>query len=217
MIRVMLVDDHEIVRTGLKLLLQDATNIEIIAEASSGEEAIRLAKQLKPHVILMDINMPGIGGFEATIRLLRAEPKSRILIISSQMDEVLPTRIINVGASGYVNKKANEQEMINAIYAVAEGKRYFDAVMADQLLLQKIDPNTKSKNLFDLTERELQILLMVSRGISVDDIAKKLFLSNKTVNGYRGAIFKKLGVKTDVEATRFAITHGLIDVDSQWH
>lgn len=217
MIRVLLVDDHEIVRTGLKLLLQDTTNIEVVAEASNGEEAIRLAKQVKPDVILMDVNMPGIGGFEATLRLLRNEPNSRILIISSQTDDVIPARLMNVGASGYISKKADNKEMINAIFTVAEGKRYFDAAMADQLVIQNIAPKSKSSHLFNLTDREFQILLMVARGISVDEMAKKLFLSNKTVNGYRGTIFKKLGVKTDVEATRFAIAHGLIDVDSQWH
>ncbi len=215
MIRVLLVDDHEIVRTGLKLLLK-AGEIEIIAEANSGEEAIRLAKQIKPDVILMDFNMPGIGGFEATIRLLRNDPNSRILIVSCQTDDVIPVRVLNSGASGFISKKADEKELINAIHTVAEGKRYFDAAMADQLALQNVVPK-KSCQLFDLTDREFQILLMVARGISVDEIAKKLFLSNKTVNGYRGTIFRKLGVKTDVEATRVAIGHGLIDVASQWH
>jgi len=218
MTKILLVDDHELVRTGIKLMLSGATNIEIVGEASTGEEAVNLARELKPDIVLMDINMPGIGGMEATIRLIRSDPAIKILVISTHKDDFLPSRLISIGAAGYLTKTANREELVNAIMCIQDGNRYVNPMMLDQIILPRFTTNNEVISPFaQLSERELQILLMVARGIETEEIAKKLFLSTKTINGYRGAVLKKLGVRTDVEATRIAIKHGLIDVDSQWH
>lgn len=216
MTRILLVDDHELVRTGIKLMLNGAEGIEIVGEASSGEEAVNMAKELKPDIVLMDINMPGIGGMEATMRLIR-DPSIKILIISTHTEEFLPSRLINLGAAGYLTKRASREDLIRAITSIQEGERYVDPAMLDQIVLPRFVSREMVSPFAQLSERELQILLMVARGIETEEIAKKLFLSTKTINGYRSNILKKLGVKTDVEATRIAIQHGLIDVDSQWH
>ncbi len=218
MIRILLVDDHIVVRTGIKMLLIDALDIQIVGEAGNGEEAIHMARDLKPDIILMDVNMPGIGGLEATMRLLRNEPNTKILIISAHINDFLPAKLISVGALGYLSKNASREQMIEAIETIHAGNRYVDPSMVDSLVMPRL--NTKdpsSPPLEKLSERELQILLMVARGMEVTEIAKKLFLTNKTINGYRSNIFKKLHVKTDVEAARIAIEQGLIDADSQWH
>lgn len=217
MIRILLVDDHELVRTGIKLMLKDTADIEVGAEAGNGEEAVRLARELRPDIILMDVNMPGIGGLEATIRLLRSEPSTKVLILSTHTDEFLPSRLISLGAAGYLSKNTNREELIKAIHTIYSGNFYVDPSMMDRIVLPRFTPKDNNTPISELTERELQVLLMVARGMEVNEIAQKLFLSNKTVNGYRSSILKKLGVKTDVEAARIAIKHGLIDVDSQWH
>ncbi len=217
MTRILLVDDHEIVRTGIKLMLNAVDEFEIVGEASSGEEAIGLARELKPDIILMDVNMPGIGGVEATVRLLRTDTAVKILIISSQNDDFLPARLISIGASGYLTKQASSEEMVKAIKSIELGNRYIDSSMIDRIILPHFAAQDQASPFTELNERELQVLLMVARGIDPDEIAQKLFLSIKTINGYRSNILRKLGVKTDVEAARLAIKHGLIDVDSQWH
>jgi two-component system, NarL family, invasion response regulator UvrY len=215
--RILLVDDHEIVRAGIKLMLKSVENIEIVGEASSGEDAINLARELKPDIILMDVNMPGIGGVEATIRLLRNDSNVKILIISSHDDDFLPARLLSIGASGYLTKQAKSEEMIEAIKCIERGNTYIDASLMNHIILPRFANQDTPSPFADFNERELQVLLMVARGIETDEIAQKLFLSTKTINGYRSSILKKLGVKTDVEATRIAIKHGLIDADSQWH
>lgn len=217
MIRILLVDDHELVRTGIKLMLQDTTHIEVVGEAASGEDAVRLARDIQPDVILMDVNMPGIGGLEATIRLLRIKPNTRVLILSTHTDKVLPARLVTIGAAGYISKNTDREELIKAIDNVNAGQFYVDPNMMERIVLPRFTPKELSGPLTALNERELQILLMVARGIEVNEVAQKLYLSVKTINGYRNAILRKLGVKTDVEAARIAIRHGLIDVDGQWH
>lgn len=217
MIQVLLVDDHELVRTGIRLMLQDTADIKVVAEVASGEEAVKMAREIKPDVILMDVNMPGIGGLEATIRLLRAEPLIKVLILSTHTDEVLPSRLISLGAAGYLSKNTTREELITAIQTVNGGQFYVDPTMMDLIVMPRFNPKDSTTPIAELSERELQVLLMVARGMEVNEIAEKLFLSSKTINGYRTNILKKLGVKTDVEAARIAIKHGLIDVDSQWH
>jgi two-component system invasion response regulator UvrY len=126
MIRVLLVDDHELVRTGIKFLLNDADNIEVIGEAKNGEEAIRAAREWVPDIVLMDLKMPGMGGFEAVMRLLRSKPAPKILIISAYTGGLVPTRLLGLGVSGYLSKQSNWDEMIRAIQAVHARERYID-------------------------------------------------------------------------------------------
>ena len=210
MINVMLVDDHDLVRTGIKLMLDDVSGIKVVAEASSGEEAVKLGRDLKPHVVLMDVKMPGIGGFEATRKLLRIDPDMKVLIVTICDNDLYPARLLQVGAAGYLTKGSSMDEMVKAIRAVHAGQRYISPEIASRLAFKHVTDQEDSP--FEtLSERELQVMLMITKGMKVQDIAEKLHLSPKTVNSYRYRIFEKLNVKNDVELTLLAIRHGLIE------
>jgi len=205
MIRILLADDHDIVRSGMRLTLQDANDIEIIAEAKTGEEAVLLAQQLKPDIVLMDMNMPGTDGFSASMQLLQRGLLVKILIISSQKNNVLQPRLLQMGISGYLSKNTAPEIVKKAIRAIYAGGTFFDVPSS----------SLPTNPLFNtLSDRELQIVLMIARGMESSEIAERLFLSKKTVHGYHRELLKKLGIKKDVELTRLVIQHGLIDLDS---
>ena len=210
MINVLLVDDHDLVRTGIRRMLDDISGIKVVGEARTGEEAIKLGRKLKPQVVLMDVKMPGIGGFEATRKLLRSDPDIKVLIVTICNNDLYPARLLQVGASGYLTKGASMEEMVQAIRAVNSGQRYISPEIASRLALKHVNDGDESP--FEaLSERELQVMLMITMGMKVQDIAEKLCLSPKTVNSYRYRIFEKLKVKNDVELTLLAIRHGLIE------
>ncbi len=211
-IRVIVVDDHQLVRTGTKRLLEDAPGLKVIADASSGEEAVELVRELKPDVVLMDIQMPGIGGLEATRRCLRAHPEVKVLAVTMYEDEPYPSKLLNVGASGYLTKRSEVKEMLLAIRKVHSGQRYISAEIAQQLALRPFS-DTDTSPFDQLSTREMQITLMVITGLKVLDISEKLSLSPKTVNSYRYRVFEKLDLKNDVGLTRLAIKYGVIDAE----
>jgi two-component system invasion response regulator UvrY len=210
LIKVLLVDDHELVRIGIKRLLQDVQGIKVIGEASSGEDAIRLAKELIPDVALMDVQMPGIGGLEATRKMIRHNPDLKVLALTVCDDEPFPSRLLQAGAAGYITKGCDPEEMIRAIRTVHAGQRYISTVIAQQLALKRFSKDDESP-LDILSERELQIMIMVTNGQRVQDVSDKLCLSPKTVNSYRYRIFEKLGINSDVELTLLAIRFGLVE------
>jgi two-component system invasion response regulator UvrY len=210
MIDVLLVDDHDLVRTGIKRMLSDINGIRVVGEASSGEEAVKLGRELKPQVVLMDVKMPGIGGFEATRKLIRLDPDIKVLVVSTCDNDVYPSRLLQVGASGYLTKGASMDEMVHAIRQVYAGQRYISPDIANKLAFRHV--SEKEESPFDsLSERELQVMIMITKGMKVQEIADKLHLSPKTVNSYRYRIFEKLRIKNDVELTLLAIRHGLIE------
>ncbi len=212
MIRIIIVDDHQLVRTGTRRLLEDIPSIEVIADASTGEEGVKLVRQHKPDVVLMDIQMPGIGGLEATRRCLLAHPGVKVLAVTVYEDEPYPSKLLNVGASGYLTKRAHVDEMLLAIRKVHAGQRYISAEIAQQLALRPYSEAEISP--FDqLSLREMQITLMVIMGHKVQEISEKLSLSPKTVNSYRYRVFEKLDLKNDVGLTKLAIKHGIIDAE----
>lgn len=211
-IRVLLVDDHELVRIGIRRLLSDVPGIEVVAEAASGEEAIELVPKLQPNVVLMDVNMPGMGGLEATRRLKRVAPDVKVLVVTVYGDEPYPTRVLQAGAIGYMTKGASVEEMVQAIKCVNIGKRYLSPEVAQQLALKHLSDDSNSP--FDqLSDREMQVLIMIASGSKVNDIAEQLCLSPKTVNSYRYRLFEKLNVNSDVELTHLAIRYNLIQMD----
>ncbi len=212
MINVLVVDDHDLVRTGIKRILDDASGIKVIAEARSGEEALRLGRELKPHVVLMDVKMPGIGGFEATRKLLRLDPDMKILIVTICDNDIYPSRLLQIGASGYLTKGSSMNEMIQAIKAVHAGQRYISPEIASKLAFRHVS-DAEDSPFETLSERELQVMLMITKGAKVQVIADQLCLSPKTVNSYRYRIFEKLSVQNDVELTLLAIRHGLIEAE----
>lgn len=210
MIKVMLVDDHDLVRTGIRRLLEDADDIQVVGEAASGETALEQVEAAGPDVVLMDINMPGIGGLEATRKLLRRNPELRIIIVTMHDDDLFPQRLMKAGAMGYLTKGARIEEILRAIRSVVAGKRYITPEIAQQMALSSCNGNEGSP--FDsLSEREMQVLLMMMDGQSVSSISEKLCLSPKTVSTYRSRLYTKLGVQNDIELARLALLHGVVE------
>jgi two-component system invasion response regulator UvrY len=208
-ITILLADDHDLVRTGIRRMLTDLPDIEVIGEATSGEEAVKLAHELRPRLVLMDVKMPGIGGLEATRKIVRQHPEIKIIAVSACEEDPFPSRLLQAGASGYVAKGAPFDEVVRAIRKVVSGQRYLSTAVAEQMALRRLDGNEGSP--FDqLSERELQISLMVVNCHKVQEIAEQLHVSPKTVNSYRYRIFEKLGIDSDVELTHLAIKHGMV-------
>ncbi|MGH1411226.1 MAG: UvrY/SirA/GacA family response regulator transcription factor [Aeromonas sp.] len=213
MINVFLVDDHELVRTGIRRILEDVRGIKVVGEAQSGETAVAFCRQHHPDVILMDMNMPGIGGLEATRKILRIRPDVRIIVLTIHSENPFPTKVMQAGAAGYLTKGAGPDEMIQAIRLVHSGQRYISPEIAQQMALSQFA--SADENPFkSLSERELQIMMMITKGQKVTDISEQLNLSPKTVNSYRYRLFSKLGINGDVELTHLAIRYGMLDADT---
>jgi two-component system invasion response regulator UvrY len=212
-IRILVVDDHQLVRVGTSRLLADIAGLQIIGQAESGEQAIDMVKDLKPDVVLMDIQMPGIGGLEATRRCLRVDPELKVIAVTMHEDEPYPSKLLGVGAAGFLTKNADVDEMVRSIKKVMSGQRYISSEVAQHLALRPYS-NEAASPFEVLTSREMQITLMVIMGYGAPDISKKLSLSSKTVNSYRYRIFEKMGTKNDVSLTRLAIKHGIIDAET---
>lgn len=213
MINVFLVDDHELVRTGIRRILEDVRGIKVVGEAQSGETAVAFCRQHHPDVILMDMNMPGIGGLEATRKILRIRPDVRIIVLTIHSENPFPTKVMQAGAAGYLTKGTAPDEMIHAIRLVHSGQRYISPEIAQQMALSQFA--SADENPFkSLSERELQIMMMITKGQKVTDISEQLNLSPKTVNSYRYRLFSKLGINGDVELTHLAIRYGMLDADT---
>lgn len=209
MIRVLVVDDHDLVRTGITRMLADIDGLQVVGEADSGEMALKVARELKPDVVLMDVKMPGIGGLEATRKLLRSHPDIKVVAVTVCEEDPFPTRLLQAGAAGYLTKGAGLDEMVQAIRLAFAGQRYISPQIAQQLALKSFQPQGSP---FDsLSEREIQIALMIVGCQKVQIISDKLCLSPKTVNTYRYRIFEKLSVTSDVELTLLAVRHGMVD------
>ena len=211
MIRVLVVDDHDLVRTGISRMLADIDGLQVIGQADSGEAAIRKSRELKPDVVLMDIKMPGIGGLEATRKLLRSHPDIKVIAVTICEEDPFPTRLLQAGAAGYLTKGAALEEMIQAIRMVFAGQRYISPQIAQQLALKSFQPKLNGSPFDLLSEREIQIALMISNCQKVQTISDKLCLSPKTVNTYRYRIYEKLSVTSDVELALLAVRHGMVD------
>jgi len=208
---VLVVDDHDLVRTGISRMLADISGLQVIGQADSGEDAIRKARELKPDVELMDVKMPGIGGLEATRKLLRSYPDLKVIAVTICEEDPFPTRLLQAGAAGYLTKGAALEEMVQAIRMVFGGQRYISPQIAQQLALKSFQPQL-SESPFDLlSEREIQIALMIANCQKVQSISDKLCLSPKTVNTYRYRIFEKLSITSDVELALLAVRHGMVD------
>ncbi|MDD9196745.1 UvrY/SirA/GacA family response regulator transcription factor [Aliivibrio sp. S3MY1] len=213
MIKVFLVDDHELVRTGIRRILEDVRGIKVVGEADSGEDAVKWCRTEQADIVLMDMNMPGIGGLEATKKILRFNPDMKVIVLTIHTENPFPTKVMQAGAAGYLTKGACPDEMVNAIRMVQSGQRYLSPQIAQQMALSQFTPD--SENPFkELSERELQIMIMITKGEKVTDISEQLNLSPKTVNSYRYRLFSKLNISGDVELTHLAIRHGILDAET---
>lgn len=210
MIRVMLVDDHQVVRMGFRLLLQGDGNMEVVAEAGSGEDAVKLYAEHQPDVVVMDLSMPGMGGMEAVRRIKAHDPKARILALSAHEDTAHPRRVLEAGALGYLSKRGAPEILLEAVTQIAQGKRYLDAVIAQKLALSQLDGSV-SNPVEALSEREFEVFLQLAKGLSVAQIAELLSLSPSTVGTHLYNIKQKLNAGNQAELTLIALQWGLIE------
>ncbi len=213
MIRVLIVDDHALVRMGIRRLLEDLPDIEVVAEAENGETALVMVKQHQPDVVLLDMKMPGIDGWEVTRRLKKTSPQVKVIAVTALSTEPLPSRVLQLGAVGYLTKESGPEEMAAAIRKVVRGEKYLSAEIAQKMAISSLEAPHDSP--FDLlSEREMQVMLMITRGMTVQEIADKLFLSTKLSMDIVTVMFEKLDIKNDVELTYLAMKHGIIEKPS---
>ncbi len=208
-IKVMLVDDHAVVRMGFKMLLESASDIKVVAEAESGEQAIKFYMEHKPDVVVMDITMPGIGGMEATDRIMAKDHHAKILILSAHEDSVHPKRVLSAGAMGYLTKRSAAEELIKAIRTVAGRKMYLEANIAQQMAIQQL--NGEQNPVDVLSDREFEVFIALAKGKTTNEIADTLSLSPRTVGTHLYNIKQKLDANNSAELALIAMRCGLID------
>ncbi len=210
MINVLLTDDHELVRTGIRRLLEDSKQVKIVGEAECGEDSLQLAQSLNPDVILMDVNMPGIGGVEACRRILQRNPKQKIIVLTVHNEQTFPKRLLEIGAKGYLTKDCGIDEMIKAIKQVNSGGSYIASTIAQQLALSLL-PGNEGNPIDRLSRREFQVMLMISQGLTNLEISDKLCLSPKTISTYRLRVLEKLDAHNEVDLIKIAVEQGMVE------
>lgn len=207
-IRVMLVDDHAIVRSGFRRLLEQTADIVVAAEAASGEEAYQAFPGCRPEVTVMDLSMPGAGGLEAIRRILARDPQARILVYSMHEAAAFATQAMRAGAYGYVTKASAPDVLVEAVKAVYAGRAYLSPDMAQKIALESVGGERDPMQL--LSAREFEVFRLLAEGRSTEEIAERLFLSHKTVANYATQVKQKLGVSTPVELLRLALKHRIV-------
>ncbi|MBM3738908.1 MAG: response regulator transcription factor [Acidobacteria bacterium] len=210
MIRVLIADDHPVVRKGLRQFLAEEPGVQVAAEAGSAAEVLSLLGKTNPHVLLLDINMPGRSGLEALEEIRRTFPAVRVIVLSVHPEEQLGVRAIRGGAAGYLNKDAAPEELMNAIRTVSSGRKFITPALAEALAMS-LDTSTDRDPHESLSSRELQLLRMIGLGKTVSEVADELALSVKTVSTYRTRLLEKMNMKTNAELTRYALQKGLSD------
>lgn len=209
--KILIVDDHGVLRAGLRALLDGESNMVVVGDTADGEEAIHQAIELNPDVILMDINMPGLDGLEVTQKILARLPATRVLLLTVHEDSSLMRKALDVGAAGYILKRAVESELINAIHAVARGDIYVDPAMTRALLQKSSSKPSNQGYLEPLSPREAEVLKLIARGYTNRQIAERLTISVRTVESHRANLMDKLDLHSRVELVRYAREHGMLD------
>ena len=210
MIRVLLVDDHELVRSGIEALLNAVEGIDVVAVCDCGEQALQVIGNEPPDVVLMDVNMPGMGGVEACRRILSTYPNVKVIGLSVHNGGPVPQQLLKLGVVGFVSKASPVSEMVGAIRTVMSGKRYLCQDVASNLAFESLEGN-ESSPFFALSQREAEVAQLILRGKGIQEISEALLISDKTVNTYRYRLYAKLKIKNDVELTRLAVKFNYFD------
>jgi two-component system, NarL family, response regulator DevR len=211
--RVLLVDDHEIVRLGLMALINDHPEMVVVGEAGSASEALRAVERLRPQVVLMDVRLPGEGGIEAAKQITARFPETKVVMLTSFADDDLVVRAIRAGAVGYVLKQVGNEELLRAISAAARGEALLDPSTTARLLarVREVERRSEENAFRDLTDREIEVLAEVARGKTNAEIGAILYLSEKTVRNYVSTILEKLHLSNRIELATYAVEHRLFD------
>ncbi|HZP64912.1 MAG TPA: response regulator [Rudaea sp.] len=207
MIRITLIDDHALVRTGLRMILEKLPDVEIVGEADNGEQGLVLIKRMQPDIALVDVHMPGFSGVELTERVRRAKLATRIVILTMAGEAPFPRRLIDAGASGYLTKGCPADELVKAVRAVADGRRYLGSDIAQQLALESVDGAVSPFR--ELSARELEVAMMLAQGHGAQAIGHRLKLSPKTIATYKYRLFEKLGIGNVVALAHLMHVHGI--------
>lgn len=213
-IKVLVADDHAIVREGVKMILAKESDIEVVGEASDGQQALELVEQMQPAVVVMDISMPGMGGIEATQLVKERHPGVNVLALTMHEDESYVFKLLRAGASGYVLKRAAAQDLVQAVRAAARGEAFLYPSVARNVIqdyLKRVEAGEERARYDGMTEREKEILTLIAQGLSNKQIADRLYISIKTVQTHRAHILEKLGLHDRSELVRYAIRKGLIE------
>jgi two-component system response regulator NreC len=210
-LRVLIADDHGVLRAGLRALLKTEESLQVVDEAADGDTALRLASRLRPDIVLLDLSMPGPGGIEVTRKLKEMLPATHVLILTVHEDETLMREALEAGASGYIIKRAVESELISAIHAVSRGELYVHPAMTKWLLKQPAPAAPKRRDPAALTRRETEVLRLIAKGHTNSQIAEVLGLSVRTVESHRANLMGKLGLQSRVELVRYAVKNKLLE------
>jgi two-component system invasion response regulator UvrY len=210
MIQILIIDDQALVRAGIKHILDKSSDITRVAEVSSGESALKHCRQDPPDVILLSINLPGLTGFEMTRKLKRGFPDTAVIVLAAHAKPPFPTRIMDAGANGYLTLDCDTGELLKAVRIVASGQRYIGSQAARQLALSMFNGSRKGSPFDDLSAREMEVMLKITDGRRIPDIASLMCLSPKTVSTYKYRILGKLGARSEVDLVRMAMRYGLV-------
>jgi two-component system invasion response regulator UvrY len=208
-IRIYLIDDHSLVRAGMKMILAGELDMDVVGDADNGDEALRQIRVLKPDVVLCDLHLPGMSGLEITERITRSDLTAKVIIVSVLEDCPLPRRLMEAGAAGYIGKAGDATELLSAVRLVSRGKRYLGASVAQNLALSNVGASGASP--FDeLSPRELEVAMLLTQGLRQEDIAQRLSLSAKTINTHKARLFQKVGIQDSISLARLAAQYGLL-------
>jgi DNA-binding NarL/FixJ family response regulator len=213
MLKILLVDDHEVVRLGIKALLSNYPGFEVVAEASSADDAVSEAKKYKPDVVIMDIRLPGKSGIEATREIVDTLPETKVIILTSFAEDDLLFDAINAGAYGYILKQIGSDDLINALEAIGRGEALLDPALTQKVFRRVREASRKAidEAFASVSDQEIRILALISKGKTNKEIAAEIFLSEKTVRNYVSSILSKLSLKTRSEAAAYAVKHNVED------